>query len=463
LSTLARKAHQDGDIEWIHRVQRGLLANEPGLGKSRSAIDATSSASRVLVVAPSLVLSSGTWEDEINRWGADSDCAYTLAPYSMLNQRKKGPRGGSVPIRALREEYQGAWDAIIIDEAHYVKGRKTSWTWAVQQIAGRSEIVLPMTGTPIPNWAHEVFTLLQIIYPHESKPGGKYGSFWRWAGEWFDTTPTRFSNGNPVVGELLGCSGSCFSREPSDPCEHYRRFSHDNFGAHWRRCLRKDCLDLPPFTEQTIKVPMTTAQRRIYKELKKDFMATVSGEEVLAWTQGAKNVMLDKVTISPWLLNPEGEPHGGKFERLRFDLESRSRPTVVFAHYRSVVEACARVASSTGARAGYVHGGNKAAAGQIVRDFKDGKLDVLVGSLELLAEGITLTNSDMAIMFEKSYKPYRNEQALFRVHRMGQVNPVTILDYVTPDSVDVNKRRTLATKTDRQMRMMTAAEFTALL
>lgn len=458
-----RKAHQDGDVAWIKEVQRGLLCNEPGLGKSRSAIDATKHADRVLVVAPSLVLSSGVWEDEIERWGQDGDCKYTLAPYSMLNDRTATPKGGTKPVKRLRDPYKGHWDALILDEAHYVKGRATSWTWAAQQIARQSDVILPMTGTPIPNWAHECFSLLQMLFPEEAKPGGQFGSFWRWAGEWFDTSPTRFSNGNPVVGELLGCTARCLERDPSDPCSHYTRFTAENFGKRWRRCLRKDCLDLPPFTEQVVRIPMTPDQRKIYRELKKDFASTVDGEEVLAWTQGTKNVMLDQVTVSPWMLNPKGDPRGGKFEMLRFDLESRSRPTFVVAHYRAVVEACARVAESTGARTGFIHGGNKAKAGETGKAFKRGELDVLVGSIETVAEGLTLTQADMCIFVEKSFKPYRNEQAVYRVYRMGQAHPVTIRDYVTPDTVDAHKRVTLGVKTDRQQRVMTAAELTAML
>lgn len=459
LLTPPRKAHQDGDVAWIEKVRRGLLANEPGLGKSRSAIDATKYAARVLVVAPSLVLSSGVWEDEIAKWGQEGDCEYTLAPYSMLNARK-----GAKPIKVLRDQYKGHWDALILDECHYVKGRKTTWTWASQQIAKDSDLFLPMTGTPIPNWAHEVFTLLQMIYPEEAGRGQTYGSFWRWAGEWFDTSPTRFSGGNPVVGELLGCRPACYTRATGDPCGHYVRFTESNFGDRWRRCLRKDCLDLPPFTEQTVHVPLAADARRMYRELKKDF-ATIheDGSEILAWSQGKKNVLMDQLTVSPWFLNPKGEPRGGKLDMLRFDLESRSRPTFVVAHYRDVVEACARVAESTGARVGYVHGRNKGEAGQIVRAFKQGRLDVLVGSIETVSEGLTLTNADMCIFVEKSFKPYRNEQALFRVHRMGQTNPVTIRDYVCPNTVDTGKRKRIATKQDRMDRMMTAAEFTSML
>lgn len=455
--------HQAEDIEWATRVRRGLLANQPGTGKSRSAIEATAGADKVLVVAPGLVITGGTWEDELSRWAVDPS-KYVVAPYSMLNARATTEKGGNAPVKALRPEYQQQFDAVIVDEAHYTKGRKTSWTWAVEQIANRSDMVIEMTGTPIPNWAHELFTILRVINPDEQKPGRKYGSFWRWAGEWFDTSPTMWSNGKPSLGEMKRCYPECYERPPDDPCDHYREFTNANLGDQYRRVLRADCLDLPPCTFQEVKVELSTAGRRIYRELKKEFISSVSGQEVVAWSTGAKNVMLDKITTSPWLLAPEGDPRGGKLDMLRFDLEGRVLPTLVMAHYRDSVEACAQVARLIGKTAEFIHGGTSAGdRTKIVRRFKEGRLDVLVGSLETLAEGLTLTASDMAIFVEKSYKPSRNEQARYRIDRLGQTRPVTILEYVTPGTVDWNKRSLLATKNDRQMRTLTAAQFAALL
>lgn len=457
------KEHQAEDVDWIQLVLRGLLANEPGLGKSRSALEATKGAGRIGVIAPAMVIDGGTWDEEIEKW-TDGWDPITVVPYTSINARGPGPRGGQVPLMKLRPEFKGHWDALIIDEAHYIKGRDTYWTWAVLEMAKGTELVIPMTGTPIPNWPHEIFTILQLIFREEAGRGQRFGSFWRWAGEWFDTSPTRFSNGNPTVGEMLDCTVRCLRRPPYDPCDHYKRFAAANFGQHYRRMLRDDCLDLPPITEQTIEVPMTTAQRRVYRELTHDFAAKVSGDSVLAWTQGAKNKMLDLCTVSPWFLNPVGKPRGGKLEMLRHDISSRSRPTFVLAHHREVVEASVRVAMDAGASADYVHGGRSRAGNkEAVQRFKAGKVDVLVGSLEKVAEGLTLNQADMAIYVEKSYKPSRNIQARDRIYRIGQERPVTIKDYVTPDSVDSRKRELLATKTDRQMRVLTAAEFMALL
>lgn len=457
--------HQVEAIDWIKRVNRGLLGDEPGLGKSRVAIEAFNDADRVLVIAPSMVISGGTWTDELAKWAKDPS-KFTVAPYSMLNAREKTANGGTRPAKELRPEFKGRWDALVVDEAHYTKGRKTSWTWAVEEIAKNSDSVLEMTGTPMPNWANELFTLLRVIWPGEARPGGLYGSFWRWAGEWFRVSPSPFSATGQVIGDLRGCSAECKLRPALNPCEHFQEFTARNLGDRFLRRLREDCLDLPPITSQTIKLEKTGTQKRLYNELRKDLMTTTdSGEELVAWTNGSKQVMLDKITTSEWMVDPKSDmPVGGKFDQLRFDLENRSRPTLVLAHYRQTVEACAEVAKSVGASAAFVHGGVSAAnKTKAVEDFKQGKLDVLIGSLETLAEGLTLTVADMAIFVEVSYKPSRNEQAKYRVHRMGQTRPVTIKEYVTLDTVDERKRKLLAEKTDQQLRVLSAAQFKELI
>lgn len=463
------KEFQRENVEWIRREKRGLLADEPGLGKSRSALEGFAGAEKVLIVAPSLIATSGVWHDEVEQWG-DDNTHYHLATYSMLNDRKdrrtpsqirQGKPARYAPIKRLREDWRGHWDAVIFDEAHYLKGRDSYWTWSAKQLSRNCEQTMLLTGTPIPNWAHEVFSLLQIIKPEEGKRGHEeLGSFWRWAERWFDCSPTFHSGGNPVVGQLLGCTPKCMRRNADNPCKHYQAFAHANFGANYMRHLRADHLDLPPIEYVDTPTPMDVDTKQAYAQLKKDFATDVLGKEVLAWSNGAKNVLLDKMTTSPWLIHKEGEPHGGKLEYLREDLRKRAEPTLVLAHYRDSVEAAARVAASTGASVGFIHGGttDKQNAA-LVRDFKRGRIDVLAGSLETLSEGLTLTVASEAIFLERSYKPSRNTQATYRIYRMGQDKAVTIRRYITPRSIDSGKETLLNEKNDHQMRTLTAADY----
>lgn len=463
--TTALMPHQAQAVEWIHKVGRGLLGDPPGLGKTRVAIEAFDGG-KVLVVAPTLVINGGTWEDELAKWAKHPE-GFQVVPYSMLNAREKlDPNRPSTTraINKLRDEVKGRYDALIVDEAHYTKGRKTSWTWAVKTIAKNSGSLLEMTGTPVPNWAHELFTILQAIYPERSKPGGDLGSYWRWVEDWFRVSPSPFSDTAKNIGGLKACSTACKKFDPADPCPHYLEFMDANIGDRFLRRRREDVLQLPPVSFQDVAVPMTTDQKRAYREMKKDYLTTVDDEEVVAWSEGAKNVRLDKITTSPWLLTMKGPPRGGKLEMLRFDLEGRSQPTVVFAHYRDSVEAAAQVARDCGLRVGVVHGGvSKKNQGLVVKEFKAGNLDVICGSLETMAEGLQLTIADMLIFLEVSYKPSRNEQARYRIDRMGQDRPVVVRNYITPDTVDERKRVLLENKTDQQMRLMSARDFASLI
>lgn len=458
--------HQKAGIERIDKYPRILIADEPGIGKTAQAIRALDGG-RNLVVAPAMVLDSGTWDNELAVW-SDYPDRWVQAPFTKLNEREILASGGNRPIAGkARAEFQGPWDAIVVDEAHYTKNRGTNWTTTIEHLARQSGRVVEQTGTPIPNWASDIFPMLRVMHPEEQGKGREYGSYWRWAEKWFDIQPSRFGGPNArVVGDLLECNKSCMERPAHKPCKHYRRFMEENFGKQWLRRLREDCLDLPPMLgPQDIATPLSKDAARMYREFKVDFSATTTaGEEFEAWTNGSKTNLMTRLTTSPWMLDKIGEPSGGKFEQLKADLRDRTRPTFAVAHYRDTVEAIARVGHNMGLRTAYLHGGSDShTRRRLVSAFQEGKIDLLSGSLEVVSEGITLTRADMCIIVEKSWKPSRNHQAIQRIHRLGQANPCTVRAYVTPRTIDAARSRILEVKTDRQIRMMSAAEFYELM
>jgi len=458
--------HQVQAVRFAEATERGLLADEPGLGKTASAITSYDGG-RNLVIAPAMVIDGGTWTDELHTW-SDFHEGWTVVPFTSLSKRVSTGSGGTRPIAgAVNPAYAGPWDAIVIDEAHYIKNRNTNWTATIDKLAKNSGAVLAMTGTPISHWASDLFTTLRLLNPSEAKPGGRFGSYWRWVEEWFETEQSRFGGAHSKdIGGLLACKPKCKLRPAHKPCKHYRQFMAENMGDRFLRRLRDDVLgDLPPMTVQQVSSAMDRNQSKMYREMKEEYVADLSdGSTLEAWSDGARINFLTKLTTSSWLVDKKGPPKGGKFELLRYDLQQRSRPTLVFGHYRDTVEACAAVAESVGASARFIHGGtSRADRAAIVAQFKAGQLDVLVGSLEVLAEGLTLTAADMAIFVELSYKPSRNKQARQRVHRWGQTRPVTVREYITPKTVDSRRLQKLNTKNDHELRMMSAAEFAQML
>lgn len=458
--------HQVLGVEWARFVRRGLLADEPGLGKTRQAIEAFDGG-RNLVVAPAIILDSGVWADELAKWSKYPQM-WTTVSYTALNQRVKTRGSGTRPVAGLvKPEYAGPWDAVVIDEAHYIKSSKTNWTQSIVELSKKSDFALALTGTPISHWADDVFTTLQFVYPEHNYPGGLFGSRWRWIETWFNTKKSVFGGPNAKeIGGLKECDYHCTLLEAGEQCQHYDRFVYMNFGPKMLRRFAADCLDLPPISEIRITTPMELNQKRMYTEVAKQFATqTAEGHPIEAWSHGSQLHLLSKISTSAWLVGDKSSPpRGGKFEMLRHDLSQRDRPTLVFGHYRDTVEASAEVARSLGLVARTIHGGTSVDdRRRNAVDFKAGKIDVLCGSLDVLAEGLTLTQADTAIFMEKSYRPSRNKQARDRVYRWGQENHVFIREYITPNTIDAGKSRMLEKKLDHQMKFLSKAEIMSMI
>jgi SNF2 family DNA or RNA helicase len=74
-----------------------------------------------------------------------------------------------------------------------------------------------------------------------------------------------------------------------------------------------------------------------------------------------------------------------------------------------------------------------------VDKFQAGGTRVLVNTIMAGGVGLTLTAADTAIFAEEDWTPANNEQAEDRLHRIGQQNPVTIIQVRTADSVDTKR------------------------
>jgi SNF2 family DNA or RNA helicase len=434
VSDLKLMEHQIYGIDWLYDRPRALLADEPGLGKSAQLLYAAKEP--VLILAPAMVIDGGTWDDEIAKWTPGIDA--TQVPWTSLTARVKVTaatgRTVSKPTDKLRSELRREWGSIIADEAHYIKNRKTTWTKAFQTL--QSPQLHLATGTPIPNWAQEVFVLARALRPET--PG--FTHYWPWAKEWFDCAPTRWS---PMeVGELR-------------KDRTWEGFFEANFGPLYLARLRDDVLDLPPLLIKPQRVKMAPKQATVYRKLKRDFIAWLeSGTEVVAWTTGAQLVKLCKAATGLEVLE-EGAGGSAKLDALKELLVERDRPTLVVGHFQATVAACGRVSRDLGRRYEVLTGATgQTERGRIVRAFQNGELDVLCASIDTIREGLTLTKADMVIRVERSWRPSSNDQVNRRLHRIGQDRPVYCVDLITADTIDERVLEVLAAKTDQQMKIL---------
>lgn len=451
--TFELRPYQQEGVAWLTDVGRGLLGDEMGLGKTPQLLQAAQG--RTLVVAPAMILDGGVWENERDKWAPDLDM--TTVSYSSLI-RRNGRSWTSVP----KPEFKGPWDTVIADEAHYLKNRKAHWTKAFSKVAKNSDRTYLATGTPIPNWAYELFPLLQIMDPEAAKPGGELGSYWRWVKRWFMTYPSRHSpHGTEIdASTLLRCTPACNEKQT---CEHWVEFYDANLGNRFLQRLRDNVLkDLPPLTGPTpVRVKMKPAQRKAYHELRDDFITWLdNGNEHAALSTAGALTKLAMVATGVQALDADAKPCSSKLDMLRQILEDRSRPTLAVAHFRNSVKAAADVGRSLGLRVETIEGStSKADRRRIVDAFQAGRVDLLVGSLGVVAEGLTLTAADMVILVERSWTPSKNDQVIRRIHRIGQTRPVTAIDLITDDTVDAYMYdEVLPAKSDAQVRALRAGD-----
>lgn len=456
---LQQREYQVAGTTFLKQAGRSILADDAGLGKTNQLLLAAEG--KTLIVSPAMLEDVWVGDDdedpgEARRWRPDLLDAGLLhwTSYSSLPARALNSKGvmGKV-LDVPKAEYRGHWDTVIFDEAHYLKGRHTTWALAGRKL--ESDNVFMATGTPLVNWAYEIFMLLQIMYPALAKPGQKYGNYWKWVAQWFSVMPSQWDPQAREIGDLL-------------PGWTWEEFAEGNdLQGHWLRRERDDVLkDLPPLTRQVIEVPMVGEQLKIYRRLKKELYARIdeTGHEIISWSKGGVWTKLLKLTTGIEIEDAGYTGHGAKMILLKDILLERVHPTLVFTAFRASAERVAEMGRKMGKRTAVISGVYTLSQRKAVaKEFRLGRIDLLVGTLGSIGEGLTLTAADTCIFLERDPRPSKNEQAVRRIHRFGQDRPCLAIDLVTKGSVDSKLRKLLQTKTDQQIAAMRAFDAIQLL
>jgi SNF2 family DNA or RNA helicase len=374
--------------------------------------------------------------------------------YSSLCARSLDAKGRMSKVLPVpREEYRQHWDTVIFDEAHYLKGRKTNWSLAAEKLS--ADRLFLATGTPLVNWAHEIYQPLKLLFPEKAVPKGPLGSYWRWVAQWCQVIPSQWDpNAREIGGLLPGWTWEQFAQQ-------------NNLDGHWLRRWRSDVLkDLPPLTQQVIEVSMTPDQHKIYRQLKKELYARVeeTGHEIVSWSAGGVWTKLMKLTTGIEVEDANYKGTGAKLAALREILVERGHPTLVFTAYRASAERAAKVAKDAGKTVAIISGDYSLDERKTTAKlFRTGEIQVLVGTMGAMSEGLTLTAADTCIFLERDPRPSKIEQALRRIHRFGQTRPCLSIDLVANGTVDAKIRSLLTEKTDQQIAAMRAFDAIQLL
>lgn len=426
---MEQRPYQRDGSAFLAGCERGILADEPGLGKTNQAICASSG--RTLVVAPAALVHN--WRAEVEMWRRPGQ-EFEVTSYSRLARRE-----GSRTFPTPRPEYQG-FETVIYDECHNLKGRTANWTRAAMKV--KSERAYLLSGTPMSGWAHELWPLLRIVHSGDRR----YSSFWRWVAEWFETWRPPWG-GTEVRGLRPGVSWDDFA-------------AGCGLESRWLRREMDLVLDeLPAMSYQTIELDMAGAQATAYRQLRKSMVAELEAGLLVSWSSGDQFVKLAQLATSVGAVDGTFKPSGAKMDALRELLVGRSRPVVCFTHFRSSATVVAAVARELGLVVAQVDGSvAQDERATIIQRFQAFEVDVLVGTFATMSEGVTLTAADTAIFVERSPRALYNFQAERRIRRFGQDRPTRRIDLVTRQSVDERLVQRLAAKGDQETKLVEALD-----
>jgi hypothetical protein len=401
------KPFQRAGVGYLLAQRRAFLSDEQGLGKTIEAIatlEADGAYPAVVVCPASLKLN---WLRELERWlpgrsvqalsGGGGGAPIPEAAVTVINYEIVAPRLDA--LRALGPR------ALVLDESHYCKNAAAKRTRAVQRLAATVPVdglILALTGTPVLNRPAELISQLRIL--------GRLGDFG---------------------------SGVQFGKRFRGTDAHQRLHWHLRARCFVRR-LKADVLPQLPAKTRAV-VPVELDNEPEYRLAERDVVAWLQSQpldlreldaRVAAALRAERLVRLNALK----LLAARGKLHAAL--GWIHDFCSSGERLVVFAHHQEIQRAV------LGRFPGALHilgTDTPVARDRALRAFQAPDADcnqLIVCSIEVAGQGLTLTRSSNVVFLELDWTPAKHDQAEDRCHRIGQEDAVNASYLLAAGTID---------------------------
>jgi SWI/SNF-related matrix-associated actin-dependent regulator 1 of chromatin subfamily A len=432
----------DHQREGAKHLLRGhaFLAFEPGLGKTRTCIEALDQlgiTGNVLVICPAIAREN--WKQEFAKWetlprnvvvGVPLD-ARGSGSGSVLIVSYDAISSMSVPARAALLTRD--WNVLILDEAHRLKNPDAKRTLMIygqycsmkKAIAAKASRVWLLSGTPAPNNVAEMWTHLRALKPEAIR--GLFGE--PMAVDAFEDAFCKVRKtvyGRQIVG--------------SRNIPELRRRMGDFFLPK----REKDCVDLPDLIFDTVELPVDDLKdKATLKRLDEALTPYALAKDPVAALNGAGAHIAEERR----LLGTLKAPLVGQFVQNELAGAPEDYKVLLFFWHKDVGRTLADVLVDH--RPAFISGatgvGARAAALAAFKD--DPKCRVFIGQMQATGEAINLTTARRVIFAEPSWTPKDNYQAAKRAHRIGQTNHVHASYLAFAGSMDARILKAIEKKT----------------
>jgi SNF2 family DNA or RNA helicase len=482
--------HQRAGVEWMATTRRGLLADEPGLGKTAQAIRALKKLKdRGEEVFPLLVVCPNTlkknWQREFDKWWPGIDVQIVkgsalqrrkafeheaqvyVINWESLRSHSRLQSYGSIALARCtscgghdsritearcevhpRELNEISFKSVVADEIHRSKDPKSKQTRALWSATGEADIRFALTGTPIAKDVVDLWPILHWLDPKE------WPTRTKWIDRYVDTLPNQFG-GMMVLG-----------LKPQLESEFY-----SGINPRMRRMLKAKVLPwLPEVMNTRRDVEMGAKQAKAYKNmlenmivmLEKDGSTDESGDVIVApnpLTQAIRLLQFANA-YAEIQIGEDGQEQiklsdpSCKVDALMDDIQNgdyEGDQTAVCAVSRQLIELLSARLTKEGIKHGLITGAqSEHERQQAIDDFQAGKIKWILFTAQAGGVGVTLTAARRLVMLQRPWSLVDYKQALDRVHRIGSEihDSILITDYVTEGTIEERVIEALDTKAD---------------
>lgn len=395
------RSYQIEGVKWLSTQRKNLhgclLADEMGLGKTIQIIAylcTLNSHLHHLIIAPISLIYN--WMDEVMKFAPSLMVNLTFVSYDML--------------RIHIDQYTHIdYDTIVIDEAQIIKNRQTKKYNAIAKLKSQHKIIL--TGTPIENSIDELWSHFMILMPEMH-----------------------------VLYKILHSKGAQTS------LESYALLSTKLLKPFILRRTIKDVLkNLPEKIEKNIFVDLSDKERSIYNQLhatiRQAFTSGVSGRVTSIVLEGLLRLRQACVSVNllPQNLSKSGSLDSTKLSRtvayiMQFKTEGHK--VLIFSQFVSALHELESILDRENIGFVTLYGNTLDRSVSVNLFQKDKTITAFLISLKAGGVGLNLTEADRIILLDDWWNPAVEDQAMGRVHRIGQKNKVLVLRLICKDTVE---------------------------
>ena len=308
------------------------------------------------------------------------------------------------------------WGALLLDEAQFVKNTGTR-AWSIARaMPARTKIA--MTGTPIENNLMELWALLAIV------ADGLFPS----ARAFRDLYARPAESGE----------------DPAHAAATAARLRRRIRPIMLRRTKELVAAELPAKNDTRVNLPLAPGHRRIYdthlQRERQKVLGLLEDMDKNRFTIFQSLTLLRRLALDAALIDPDAYAGVSSVKRDYLvqqlpDLLEKGHRVLVFSQFTGYLKSISARLAEEGIGHLYLDGSTRNRA-EVIEAFRAGAAPVFLISLKAGGFGLNLTEADHVFIMDPWWNPAAEQQAVDRIHRIGQDKEVHVYRLVAEGTIE---------------------------